>query len=149
MAVMKTLATMPYGGSCRGAGRCWHSLDGVRMAGSCPTVGCMHEGVVRPRALRASRLDGWAMHGTPAEQVPTFSFVRRLDLTDAHPLEDDVDMPGQEVHARACEVQRGHGGGIQCDRKSAEANVGMAHAAHDAGNPILMHGPSGGDTLCI
>ena len=96
----------------------------------------MHEGVVRPRALRAPRFDGWAMHGTPAEQVPTFSFVRRLDLMDAHPLEDDVDMPGQEVHARACEVQRGQGRGISCDRKSAAANVGMAHVAHDAGSLV-------------
>ena len=80
--------------------------------------------------------DAWHACGAGPNLQLCISFVRRLDLMDAHTLEDDVDMPGQEVHARACEVQRGQGRGISCDRKSAAANVGMAHVAHDAGSLV-------------
>ena len=73
VAVMKTLATMPYGGSCRGAGGCWHSLDGARMAGSCPTVGCacMRAWLGRARCVRRGLMGGRCMARLRSRSQPS------------------------------------------------------------------------------
>ena len=94
---------------------------------------CVHEGVMRPRALRATRFDGRAVAGALAVPVASSSTVRRLELPDEHePLEDDVDVLRRLGHARACEVWDGQGEWSWRSGAHVAANVGTAHAARVA-----------------
>ena len=88
------------------------------------------EGVKRPRALRATRLDGRAVAGALDVPVAYVSTVRRLELA---PLGDDVHVPDQPAHARACEAWGERGERSGRDGARVASGHGMAQAARVAG----------------
>ena len=88
------------------------------------------EGVKRPRALRATRLDGRAVAGALDVPVAYVSTVRRLELA---PLGDDVHVPDQPAHARACEAWGERGERSGRDGASVASGEGTAHGARVAG----------------